>query len=112
MAADSPSRAGAAARQRLTPAAWSASTPSWSITALFFLVPLYVMVVTSLKTMPEIRSGNLLAPARRPDASRPGCTAWLSACTGLSCNGISVGFFNSVKILMPSVIVSIAGRVR
>ena len=28
--------------------------------ALFFLMPLYVMIVTSLKDMDEIRSGNLL----------------------------------------------------
>ena len=29
-------------------------------TALFFLMPLYVMIVTSLKDMEEIRGGNLL----------------------------------------------------
>ena len=28
--------------------------------ALFFLMPLYVMIVTSLKTMEEIRQGTLL----------------------------------------------------
>ena len=28
--------------------------------ALFFLMPLYVMIITSLKDMDEIRSGNLL----------------------------------------------------
>jgi glucose/mannose transport system permease protein len=34
--------------------------------------------------------------------------AWDSACTGLYCEGLSVGFWNSVKITVPSVIVSIA----
>ena len=34
--------------------------------------------------------------------------AWSNACTGLSCNGIQVGFLNSLKILMPSVIMSIS----
>jgi glucose/mannose transport system permease protein len=77
------------------------------ITALFFLVPLYVMLVTSFKTMPEIRLGNLLALPREATI-QPWLHAWSSACTGLTCNGISVGFFNSVKILVPSVIVSIA----
>jgi glucose/mannose transport system permease protein len=77
------------------------------ITALFFLVPLYVMLVTSFKTMPEIRLGNLLAPPAAP-TTEAWFRAWSSACTGLTCNGISVGFFNSVKILVPSVIVSIA----
>jgi glucose/mannose transport system permease protein len=77
------------------------------ITALFFLAPLYVMVVTSLKGMEEIRLGAILALPRAPTL-QPWITAWSSACTGLRCNGISVGFFNSVKILVPSVIVSIA----
>jgi glucose/mannose transport system permease protein len=78
-----------------------------AITALFFLVPLYVMLVTSFKTMPEIRLGNLLALPGTPSFDA-WIHAWLSACTGLRCNGISVGFLNSVKILIPSVIVSIA----
>jgi glucose/mannose transport system permease protein len=76
------------------------------ITALFFLLPLYVMLVTSLKTMDEIRLGNIIAlPSTITfDAW---VKAWSSACTGLNCNGIHVGFFNSVKILIPSVGVSI-----
>jgi glucose/mannose transport system permease protein len=76
------------------------------ITAAFFLTPLYVMLVTSLKTMPEIRAGNLLGlpSSLNMDAW---VTAWFKACTGLSCNGIQVGFWNSVRILIPSLIVSI-----
>jgi len=77
------------------------------VTALFFLTPLYVMIVTSLKTMGEIRLGAILALPRAPTIE-PWIVAWSSACTGLRCNGISVGFVNSVKILIPSVIVSIA----
>jgi glucose/mannose transport system permease protein len=77
------------------------------VTALFFLTPLYVMIVTSLKTMGEIRQGGILALPRAP-TFEPWIVAWSSACTGLRCTGISVGFFNSVKILIPSVIVSIA----
>ena len=76
------------------------------IAALFFLLPLWIMVVTSLKPMDEIRLGNILAlPATLTfDAW---IKAWSSACTGLECNGISVGFWNSVRILIPSVILSI-----
>jgi glucose/mannose transport system permease protein len=77
------------------------------VTALFFLTPLYVMIVTSLKSMGEIRLGAILALPRAP-TFEPWMVAWSSACTGLNCTGISVGFFNSVKILVPSVIVSIA----
>ena len=85
--------------------------PSWSTSALFFLLPLWIMIVTSLKPMEEIRLGNILAlPAAMTfDAW---IKAWSSACTGLECNGISVGFWNSVRILIPSVILSIiAGAV-
>ena len=33
--------------------------------------------------------------------------AWDSACTGLYCEGLKVGFWNSVQITVPSVIASI-----
>jgi len=75
------------------------------ISALFFLAPLYVMLTTSLKPMSEIRLGNILALPESPSLAA-WQTAWSSACTGLRCQGISVGFWNSVRILIPSVIVS------
>ncbi|MBI3516446.1 MAG: carbohydrate ABC transporter permease, partial [Proteobacteria bacterium] len=77
------------------------------ICALFFLIPLYVMVATSLKPMAEIRAGNILGLPTAPVLAAWG-KAWFSACTGLSCDGIRVGFFNSLRILIPSVVVSIA----
>jgi len=74
--------------------------------ALFFLLPLYVMLVTSVKPMSEIRLGNLLSlPVHF--TLEPWSTAWQSACTGLDCNGIQVGFWNSVRIVVPSTILSI-----
>jgi glucose/mannose transport system permease protein len=76
------------------------------VTALFFMLPLYVMVVTSLKPMTEIRLGQLVALPAAPTIE-PWVRAWSSACTGLNCNGIRVGFWNSVTILLPSVVVSI-----
>jgi len=77
------------------------------VSALFFLLPLWIMVVTSLKPMEEIRLGNIVAlPVRF--TLEAWTKAWSSACTGLECNGISVGFWNSVRILIPSVIASIA----
>jgi glucose/mannose transport system permease protein len=77
------------------------------IAALFFLLPLWIMLVTSLKPIEEIRLGNLVAlPAAV--TVEPWQRAWASACTGLECNGIRVGFWNSVQILVPSVALSIA----
>jgi glucose/mannose transport system permease protein len=77
------------------------------VAALYYLVPLYVMVATSLKGMPEIRIGNIFSPPLEV-TFEPWVKAWNSACTGLYCEGLKVGFFNSVKITVPSVLVSIA----
>jgi glucose/mannose transport system permease protein len=76
------------------------------IAALFFLIPFWVMVMTSLKTMPEIREGDIFAWPHELTTA-PWSEAWASVCTGLQCEGIRVGFWNSVKILVPSVILSI-----
>ncbi len=92
--------------QRLTPA--RIGVYAFLLTAaLFFLLPLWIMVMTSLKTMDEVRLGNILA---WPTVAtlEPWIKAWAEACTGLSCNGINVGFLNSVRILIPSMILSIA----
>lgn len=74
--------------------------------ALFFLLPLYIMLVTSLKPMEEIRLGNLFAlPVQLTVA--PWLDAWSGACTGASCEGIRTGFWNSVAIAVPSTILPI-----
>ena len=74
--------------------------------AAFFLMPLYIMLVTSFKTMDEIRLGNIFA---FPVAItvEPWVTAGTSACTGVSCEGIRGGFWNSVWIVIPSTILPI-----
>ncbi|MBB4122322.1 carbohydrate ABC transporter permease [Martelella radicis] len=77
------------------------------VAAVYYLIPLYVMVVTSLKGMPEIRMGNIFAPPVEI-TFEPWVKAWSQACTGLYCEGIRVGFWNSVKITVPGIIVSIA----
>ncbi len=77
------------------------------VVALYYLMPLYVMIVTSLKGMPEIRMGNVFGPPVEI-TFEPWVKAWAEACTGLNCDGLSRGFWNSVRIMIPSVIVSIA----
>jgi len=76
------------------------------VAAIYYLLPLYVMIVTSLKGMPEIRLGNIFSPPVEI-TFQSWSTAWDSACTGLYCEGLKVGFMNSVKITIPSVIASI-----
>ena len=98
-------RTAARRRSRFTPA--RVGVYAFLLTAaLFFLLPLYVMLVTSVKPMEEIRLGNLLALPTH-FTLQPWSVAWQSACTGLDCNGIRVGFWNSVRIVVPSTIVSI-----
>jgi glucose/mannose transport system permease protein len=75
--------------------------------SIYYLLPLYVMVVTSLKGMPEIRMGNIFSPPVEI-TFQPWVKAWAEACTGLNCDGLSRGFWNSVRITVPSVILSIA----
>ena len=75
--------------------------------ALFFCVPLYVIAVTSFKTMDQIRLGRVFS---LPDVwSFSGWHyAWSQACSGTVCGGLSAGFWTSVKILLPSLVLSIS----
>jgi glucose/mannose transport system permease protein len=73
---------------------------------VFFLFPLYIMLITSFKDLDAIREGNLFTPSMN-FTTYPWSKALLHACTGLYCEGILPGFFNSVKITVPSTIVSI-----
>jgi glucose/mannose transport system permease protein len=75
--------------------------------ALFFCVPLYVVVVTSFKSMDEVRHGEIFAlPHLWTLASWK--YAWFNACSGIKCDGVRVGFVNSLFILLPSLVLSIS----
>ncbi len=76
------------------------------LVALYYVLPLWVMVMTSLKGMPEVRLGNIFAPPLEI-TFEPWVKAWATACTGLNCDGLSRGFWNSVIITLPSVFLSI-----
>ena len=73
--------------------------------ALFFLLPFYVMLVTSLKDMSEIRGGSLLALPAGLNFEAWG-KAWSSACTGTDCNGLQPFFWNSMAMIVPAVAIS------
>ncbi len=76
------------------------------LVAVYYAIPLYVMIVTSLKGLPEIRLGNIFSPPLEI-TFQPWVKAWAEACTGLNCDGLSSYFWNSVRITVPSVIISI-----
>lgn len=73
--------------------------------ALWYLAPLYVMLTTSLKSLDEIRTGNLLSlpGSLNFDAWK---AAWDSACTGVECGGVKGYFGNSLKMMIPAVMIS------
>ena len=73
--------------------------------ALVYLVPLFVMLVTSFKTMSEIQDGNMLALPREPTIE-PWLKAWGETCVGLTCAGIKGYFWNSIKMVVPAVLIS------
>lgn len=73
--------------------------------ALYYLMPLFVMVTTSLKTLDDIRAGNLVAlPVEI--TFEPWTKAWASACTGVDCSGLKANFWNSVSFVVPAVAIS------
>ncbi|MDM7931471.1 carbohydrate ABC transporter permease [Tabrizicola sp.] len=72
---------------------------------IYYLVPLFVMVSTSLKSLAEIREGTLLAPPRAISTDA-WAKAWNSACVGVRCNGLAPYFANSVFMVVPAVLIS------
>jgi glucose/mannose transport system permease protein len=77
------------------------------VAALFFLAPLYVMIVTSFKDADQLRAGNLLSlpTSLNLDAWH---LAWNTACTGVDCRGLKPYFWNSVVMAVPAVLISTA----
>ncbi len=73
--------------------------------AALYLAPLYVMLSTSFKDIEEIRSGNLLSLPVAP-SFYAWSKAWSSACTGSECQGLAPYFWNSVRIVVPAVLIS------
>lgn len=78
-----------------------------AMAAMFFCIPLYVLVVTSFKDMAQIREGAIFSMPIRWTLEA-WSFAWFDACSGLTCEGLRQGFWNSVGILAPSLIASIA----
>jgi glucose/mannose transport system permease protein len=71
------------------------------------LLPLYVMFVTSFKSIDEIRVGNALA-LPHIFTVEPWRAAWGRACIGVTCLGIRGGLVNSLLIAIPSTVLALA----
>ncbi len=73
--------------------------------AAYYLMPLYVMLITSFKSLDDIRTGNLLSLPNKWTSSA-WSAAWASACTGIECDGMRGYFWNSVRMTVPAVLIS------
>ena len=73
--------------------------------ALYYMMPLFVMITTSLKNLEEIRTGSLMSLPREITLAA-WSTAWSSACTGIQCEGLRPYFWNSVLLAVPAVLIS------
>jgi glucose/mannose transport system permease protein len=73
--------------------------------AVYYLLPLYVMLVNSLKPLDEIRQGNMLALPHQW-TTEPWLSAWSTAQIGVQPTGLKPYFLNSVLMVVPAVFMS------
>jgi glucose/mannose transport system permease protein len=73
--------------------------------AIYYMLPLFVMVTTSLKSLEEIRTGSLIS-LPRDVTFQAWMTAWSGACSGIKCEGLRPYFWNSVIMAVPAVFIS------
>ncbi|NQT60937.1 MAG: carbohydrate ABC transporter permease [Bacteroidetes bacterium] len=75
------------------------------IFAIYFLIPLYVMLVNSFKPLSEIRSGNMLSLPKTFSLAY-WKDAWSTTQIGVQATGLRPYFINAVKIAVPAVFLS------
>ena len=73
--------------------------------ALYYLLPLYVMLVNSFKPLDEIRGGDMLALPRDWTLA-PWASAWSTAQIGVEATGLKPYFVNSIAMVVPAVALS------
>lgn len=73
--------------------------------AAFYLMPLFVMLVNSVKPLSEITSGNMMA-LPKVSTLEPWRQAWSSAQIGVEPTGLRPYFLNSIAMLVPAVAIS------
>lgn len=74
---------------------------------VYYLIPLIVMISTSLKSLAEIREGTLLSLPRQITFDA-WFKAWDQACVGVRCDGLAPFMWNSVAMAVPAVLLSTA----
>ncbi len=73
--------------------------------AVYYLLPLYVMLVNSLKPLEEIRQGGMLNLPQQWTIE-PWLSAWSTAQIGVQPTGLRPFFINSILMVVPAVAIS------
>lgn len=75
------------------------------IFCVYYLLPLYVMVVNSLKPLSEITSGGMMSLPQELTFA-PWQSAWSEAQVGVEATGLRPYFINSIQMVVPAVALS------
>ncbi len=73
--------------------------------AIYYLLPLYVMLANSFKPLAEIRQGDMLALPQAWTLD-PWRSAWSTAQIGVQATGLKPYFMNSIAMVVPAVLLS------
>ncbi|GGA78074.1 sugar ABC transporter permease [Brucella endophytica] len=73
--------------------------------AIYYLLPLYVMLVNSFKPLEEIRQGGMLSFPHQWTIA-PWLSAWSTAQIGVQPTGLKPYFLNSILMVVPAVAIS------
>ena len=76
-----------------------------AIFCLYYLLPLYVMLVNSLKPLSEITAGGMMSLPGEWTVD-PWISAWGTAQIGVSPTGLKPYFINSILMVIPAVVIS------
>ncbi|MFY1709395.1 carbohydrate ABC transporter permease [Tritonibacter scottomollicae] len=76
-----------------------------AILAALYLMPLWVMITTSLKPLDEIYSGSFIGLPETV-TFEAWSKAWAGACIGTECTGLKPYFVNSILMVVPAVLLS------
>lgn len=75
------------------------------IFCLYYLLPLYVMVINSLKPLAEITAGGMMSLPQQWTTA-PWASAWSTAQVGVEATGLRPYFINSILMVVPAVALS------
>jgi glucose/mannose transport system permease protein len=75
--------------------------------AVYYLLPLVIVIMNSFRSLPEITANGLIAFPRSFDL-KGWVAAWSTYCIGGTCAGMQENFYNSLRMAIPATILSTA----